>query len=573
MAASATTLLVGAADPDDQISEARSLGAISTTRTVSDSVSAADDVDMYSFSAVAGQRIGFDIDTPTNGVPGLGSYLRIFDATGRQLTFNNDGAAPGEPTVGFDAYAAYTFGSSAVYYVGVSNYLNTGYGPIGGSGDTIGNAHLTGSYALTLNSIDSDDQIAEARPIQLYQSIADTILSPTDVDMFKITVAPNQRVAIDVDRSSGSLLDSHLRLFSYNASTNISTEIGTNNNAAAPGETLGKDSYLDRTFLSAGTYYIGVSASPNTAYGPVSGNDGVGGTTGGYTLTVSAFRLAGQFVRPDPGSPTTWGWNVERWGGGLIDPTKRTWLVTHGFRNSRLDMIGLVGALAAQNPSDQVLTLDWSGAALNGLSVGEAGASIGLVEGGIENLARSVAPVLNSVALRGSRLNLVGHSFGANVSGELSERLVGGVDTITVLDPAKDVPSIAAGGGTYNSDTSLNFSTYSRNAWAFYASSQGNQISSATADAAIVVKSSSHGGVVSVYTALLRRTNVVSTVFSTSRLLAGPSAVPWRNNQFNENGSFAPGRPFDAVLTATASGTLPLTVEYRRWSDGGSQII
>src|SRR6266436_1535392 len=97
--------LMATADTDDAISEAILLGAITTTPvTASDSISPDTDVDMYRFSVTSGEVVDFDIDTPLNGPGGLGSYLRLFNSAGTQLDFNNDGAAPGENTVGFDAY-------------------------------------------------------------------------------------------------------------------------------------------------------------------------------------------------------------------------------------------------------------------------------------------------------------------------------------------------------------------------------------------------------------------------------------------------------------------------------------
>lgn len=137
---------------------------------------------------------------------------------------------------------------------------------------------------------DPDDQISEARPIPFDQPVIDSVSEAADVDMFKITVAAGQRVGIDLDRAGGSALDTYLRLFSSDSITDA-VEIRKNNNEAAPGETLGTESYLDHTFESAGTYYIGVSASGNAAYGPVSGNNGTGGTTGGYVLSVQ--RIGG----------------------------------------------------------------------------------------------------------------------------------------------------------------------------------------------------------------------------------------------------------------------------------------
>lgn len=130
-----------AADVPGTLSRALDLGAVNTTAIVrSEAVSPATDVDMYKFRVSAGQRIGFDIDTPTNGPPGLGSYLRLFDSTGRELASNNDRLAPGDPPPGpnagangFDSYIEYPFPASGTYFIGVSNWQHRSYNPITGS--------------------------------------------------------------------------------------------------------------------------------------------------------------------------------------------------------------------------------------------------------------------------------------------------------------------------------------------------------------------------------------------------------------------------------------------------------
>ena len=136
-------------DTDDSLAEAVSLGAISTTaKTVDASITPDVDVDMYRFTVTAGQVVDFDIDTTLNGSGGLGSYLRLFDAQGQELAFNNDATAPGETEIGFDAYLRHTFPSRGTFYVGVSNFNNAQYDPITGDGDTAGGRDSIGSYQL-----------------------------------------------------------------------------------------------------------------------------------------------------------------------------------------------------------------------------------------------------------------------------------------------------------------------------------------------------------------------------------------------------------------------------------------
>ena len=295
------TLLVQAVvsnanDTDDALSEAIALGAASTTAvTRSDNISTDTDVDMYSFSATAGQVIDFDIDTTQNGVGGLGSYIRLFNAQGTQLDFNDDGVAPGENALGFDAYLRYTFTTTGTYYLGVSNLNNVVYSATTGDGDTAGGLHATGAYQLTVQAlpVDPDDAIAEATSLGVITTSPSTtsasITPDIDVDMYSFTVAAGQVVSFDIDTTQNGPggLGSYIRLFNV-----AGTQLAFNNDAAAPGETVGFDAYLQYTFATAGTYYLGVSNLNNILYNPVNGN---GDTAGGFN-SIGAYQLIVQAI-------------------------------------------------------------------------------------------------------------------------------------------------------------------------------------------------------------------------------------------------------------------------------------
>ena len=122
-------------DPDDEISEAVAIGSVSTTpKTVTASISPNVDVDMYRFSVTANQVVDFDIDTAINGRGGLGSYLRLFNAQGQELAWNNDAIAPGENELGFDAYLRYAFSAAGTYYLGRIKREQHHYNPTTGNG-------------------------------------------------------------------------------------------------------------------------------------------------------------------------------------------------------------------------------------------------------------------------------------------------------------------------------------------------------------------------------------------------------------------------------------------------------
>ncbi len=141
-------------DLDDTIVEATGLGAVSTTAlTTNGSISPDIDVDVYSFTVTDGQTVDFDIDTVLNGTGGLGSYLRLFNASGTQLAANDNAAAPDESSVGFDAYLRYTFVTGGTYYIAVSNSTNVTYDVTTGTSDTVGGDNSTGAYQLSLQAV------------------------------------------------------------------------------------------------------------------------------------------------------------------------------------------------------------------------------------------------------------------------------------------------------------------------------------------------------------------------------------------------------------------------------------
>jgi hypothetical protein len=267
-----------AGDTDDQLSEARAL-ALDGSRT--DSVSSGTDVDLYKLTVAAGQNVKLDVDRTSGS--SLDSFLRVFNSSGTQIKSNDNANAPGETAATpKESYISYTFSTAGTYYVGVSGNPNKSYSPSTGAGDSSGS---TGGYVLRVSATappapgDSDDQIGEARSLSIGSSVGDSIGGATDVDMFKFTATAGQRIGFDVDPASDSALDSFLRVFNSSG-----TRLTSNNDRAAPGETLGKSSYLEYTFATAGTYYVGVSGNPNSSYNAATGAGDVAGSTGGYRL-------------------------------------------------------------------------------------------------------------------------------------------------------------------------------------------------------------------------------------------------------------------------------------------------
>jgi hypothetical protein len=116
------------------------------------------DVDLYRVTLAANQRMTIDIDARSlSGSSTLDSYVRVFDASGRQVAANDD--ADGS----LDSYIVVNTTRAGVYYVGVSGYGNSSYSArVAGTG----RSGSTGVYQLAMWLAPS-----EARPGSRDQAI------------------------------------------------------------------------------------------------------------------------------------------------------------------------------------------------------------------------------------------------------------------------------------------------------------------------------------------------------------------------------------------------------------------
>ncbi len=256
---------------------------VSVSETIGNGLHGNKDVDVFKISLSAGQSVTIDIDTPTGN---LDSYLRLFDDNGAQV-----GANDNEDTgYGTDSAMTFTAPSGGTFFVGVSGSPNSAYDPkVEGSGS----AASTGDYTVQFTTTDpptSDvpgDTLATAQPVSLTpgspvsvsETIGNGLHSTTDVDLFEISLIGGQSITLDIDTPSSNL-DSYIRLFDENGS-----QLSANDNEDAG---YGTDSMLTFSASSGGTYYVGVSGSPNSAYDTNVGGSGTSGSTGDYTLLLTA---------------------------------------------------------------------------------------------------------------------------------------------------------------------------------------------------------------------------------------------------------------------------------------------
>ncbi len=348
-------LVTGEEDPDDAISEATGLGAVGSSpiSVTGQSISAGIDVDMYSFTVAAGQRVAFDVDRPPSG--GLyDSYLRLFNATGNQLASNDNQYGPAPEDNNLESYLEYTFATPGTYYIGVSGQTNQGYNPLTGGGDTVDGV---GAYDLTLYDMgpDPSDTIGLATnlgTIHVGDSASHTgesIGPATDVDMYAFTVVGTQRLGFDTDRQSVWAPNTYLRLFDA-----AGTQLASNDDGSGfdPEGGIGSgESYLEHWFSAAGTYYIGVSGAPNSGYNPLTGTGDVNGDVGWYDLTV---RDIGRYVGQIPAG-----------GGAVVD----VYDCDHTYDVALADVVVVPGT------GNAISSITLVGAQKTGLGIAISGAS------------------------------------------------------------------------------------------------------------------------------------------------------------------------------------------------------
>ncbi len=139
------------AEPDDVLSQAADSGvstgdsAIFSGR-IGNGAHTGKDVDVFAVDAGAGTVLLATIDAESSGST-LDSVLRLFDAAGNELTFNDDSA-------GRDSRIEYAIETAGRYYVAVSGYGNFSYNPLSAGSGAVGSM---GDYLLTLSLTSAGD--------------------------------------------------------------------------------------------------------------------------------------------------------------------------------------------------------------------------------------------------------------------------------------------------------------------------------------------------------------------------------------------------------------------------------
>jgi hypothetical protein len=251
------------------------------------------DVDMFSVQLNAGQTVVAAIRAAADGSP-LDSYMRLFNASGTQLAFNDDFGGD------LDSQITFTAAATGTYYVGVSGYGNSTYSPTAGGSGAAGS---TGSYQITFQRttppLEPNDSMTQATivsatsgSVNYTAAIGDGAAAAADVDLFRVQLAAGQKLTVDIDArtlSPASGLDSYVRVF--NAS---GQQVAFNDDFSGS-----FDSFLEYTATAAGTFYVGVSGYGNATYNPATAGSGTSGSTGNYRLNLTFATVA-----PPPPPPT-----------------------------------------------------------------------------------------------------------------------------------------------------------------------------------------------------------------------------------------------------------------------------
>ncbi|MEN9499006.1 MAG: hypothetical protein RIS83_825, partial [Pseudomonadota bacterium] len=177
--------------PTDLIAgDASTSYTLSATAAQSSQVDSAGDQDWFRVTLTAGYRYDFALNAAVGS--SLNSYLRLVDSNGTQVAFNDD-------AVGLNARLTYTATSNATFYVSAQ-----------GSGDSIGAYTLSMMQAAPVDSIAGNTATTASLTASAPQS--STVDISGDQDWFKLSLVAGYRYDFAMDATSGSTLDTYLRL-------------------------------------------------------------------------------------------------------------------------------------------------------------------------------------------------------------------------------------------------------------------------------------------------------------------------------------------------------------------------
>jgi Subtilase family/Bacterial pre-peptidase C-terminal domain len=259
------------------------------------------DVDMFQVTAPDDGDLVVDVDAATlqwpDGQSAVDSYVRVFDAAGNQLAFNDD---DGQTT---DSFLRFAMARGQTVYVAVSDYANRAYDandPYSRSGAGPG-----GSYRLALrfDNRDRNGTLLAALPFNVGDTVQSQVGSDPlpgggrvtvgtdgaeDVDFFQFTPAADGLLDVSAAGENGFI--PYLSLWSVDRDAQ-----GNVTDATRVAETLNGSTELVYAVQAGHDYYMAVTGRGNTDflwYAPATGSGGQSGF-----CTISSQLRAGSDVR------------------------------------------------------------------------------------------------------------------------------------------------------------------------------------------------------------------------------------------------------------------------------------
>ncbi|HHP7232122.1 MAG TPA: S8 family serine peptidase [Xenococcaceae cyanobacterium] len=179
------------------------------------------DVDLFRFEVESPGTVAIALGTAEAEPNDFDTYLRLFDAEGNEIAFNDD------LETGVNAFSRIEAElAPGTYYTGVSGFDNSSYDPnVAGSGV----AGATGNYSLQFNLTNSDPNglVSGAETVDLGNDREPLVfpgligadygasVGVSDVDLYRIIVPDNGTLFVDIDTpfADDEFVDSFLRLF------------------------------------------------------------------------------------------------------------------------------------------------------------------------------------------------------------------------------------------------------------------------------------------------------------------------------------------------------------------------
>ncbi|MEB3358323.1 MAG: S8 family serine peptidase [Synechococcales bacterium] len=277
------------------------------------------DVDIYRVQAPSSGRLLLDIDTPYASGQFVDSYLRVFNASGQEVGFNNDGLAvnglgdrtefatvsgqvyrnPADPTTWeghtSDSFLEVAANQGETYYIAVSGQSNRTYAP-----NTLTSRPLaaeSGRYdlAIAFASNDQNGTLAQASllpalpldGIARLESIgsdrhsrtgATVTVGDRDVDVFRVSAPTAGILDIDLDSYGDASLTNRVDAAAFLFD-------GTGQLLGQVDDVDGADPQLQFQIQANTSYYVAIAGYGNRGFDLSQAGSGAAGDTGDYRIT------------------------------------------------------------------------------------------------------------------------------------------------------------------------------------------------------------------------------------------------------------------------------------------------